>query len=191
MAHASLCSYQSPPGECFLIISQIHDHLIVAWKHTEGFINIVKRCLAVYREISSTHGVRQAWWICSPSINSFIFSTRPWTTLRVSAPVCQTSCCVNLSSLWTIASIFFSPRSFPTSFSFIHKSGDIFPHGRWTDALNFPRSISLVANASVESNSMRILTIISFMSPVRVIPVYILRRLRNWPKDSSKLARAL
>ena len=38
-------------------------------------------------------------------------------TLRVCATVCRASSCVNRSSLWTIASIFFSPTSFRTSFS--------------------------------------------------------------------------
>jgi hypothetical protein len=78
---------------------------------------MVNRYLAVYREISSTPSGRQAWWICSPSITTFIFSTRPWTTLRICATVCRASSCVNRSSLWTIASIFFSPTSFRTSFS--------------------------------------------------------------------------
>jgi hypothetical protein len=75
------------------------------------------RYLAVYREKSSTPSGRQAWWIRSPSITTFIFSTRPWTTLRICAIVCRASSCVNRSSLWTIASIFFSPTSFRTSFS--------------------------------------------------------------------------
>src|SRR6266576_5981545 len=78
---------------------------------------MVNRYLAVYREISLTPSGRQAWWICSPPITTFIFSTRPWTTLRICATVCRASSCVNRSSLWTIASIFFSPTSFRTSFS--------------------------------------------------------------------------
>jgi hypothetical protein len=78
---------------------------------------MLNRYLAVYREISSKSTGRQAWWICSPSITTFIFLTRPWTTLRICATVCRASSCVNRSSLWTIASIFFSPTSFPTSFS--------------------------------------------------------------------------
>src|SRR6266852_6558615 len=78
---------------------------------------MVNRYLAVYKEIYSTPSGRQAWWICSPSITTFIFMTRPWTTLRICATVCRASSCVNRSSLWTIASIFFSPTSFPTSFS--------------------------------------------------------------------------
>src|SRR6266576_3719244 len=78
---------------------------------------MVNRYLAVYREISSTPSGRQAWWICSPSITTFIFSTRPWTTLRTCATLCRASSRVNRFSLWTIASIFFSPTSFPTSFS--------------------------------------------------------------------------
>src|SRR6266567_999890 len=78
---------------------------------------MVNRYLAVYREISSTPSGRQAWWICSPPITTFIFSKRPWTTLRICATVCRASSCVNRSSLWTIASIFFSPTSFRTSFS--------------------------------------------------------------------------
>jgi hypothetical protein len=75
------------------------------------------RYLAVYREIFSTPGGGRAWWICSPSIITFIFSTRPWTTLRICATVCRASSCVNRSSLWTIGPIFFSPTSFRTSFS--------------------------------------------------------------------------
>jgi hypothetical protein len=46
-----------------------------------------------------------------------MFSTRLWTTLRICATVCRASSCVNRSSLWTIASIFFSPTSFRTIFS--------------------------------------------------------------------------
>src|ERR1700755_517109 len=78
---------------------------------------MVNRYLAVYREIFSTSRVQKARWICSPSITTFIFSTRPWTTLRICATVCRASSCVNRSSLWTISSIFFSPTSFRTSFS--------------------------------------------------------------------------
>src|ERR1700733_6663574 len=78
---------------------------------------MVNRYLAVYREISSTPGGRQTREICSPLITTFIFSTKPWTTLKISATVCRASSCVNRSSLWTIASIFFSPTSFPTSLS--------------------------------------------------------------------------
>src|SRR6266852_7076732 len=78
---------------------------------------MVNRYLAVYKEIYSTPSGRQAWWICSPSITTFIFSTRPYTTLRICATVCRASSCVNRSSLWTIASIFFSPTSFPTRVS--------------------------------------------------------------------------
>ena len=78
---------------------------------------MVDRYLAVYREISSTPSGRKAWWLCSPSITTFIFPTRPCTTLRICATVCRASSCVNRSSLWTIASIFFSPTSFRTSFS--------------------------------------------------------------------------
>src|ERR1700733_16260550 len=78
---------------------------------------MVNRYLAVYREISSTPGGRQTREICSPLITTFIFSTRPWTTLRICATVCRASSCVNRSSLWTIASIFFSPTSFRTNFS--------------------------------------------------------------------------
>jgi hypothetical protein len=78
---------------------------------------MVNRYLAVYRQISSIPSSRQAQWICLPSITTFIFSTRPWTTLRICATVCRASSCVNRSSLWTIASIFFSPTSFRTSFS--------------------------------------------------------------------------
>ena len=78
---------------------------------------MVNRCLAVYRERSSTPSRRQAWWICLPIITTFIFLTRPWTTLRICATVCRASSCVNRSSLWTIASIFFSPTSFRTRIS--------------------------------------------------------------------------
>jgi hypothetical protein len=78
---------------------------------------MANRYLAVYREISSTPSGRQAWWICSPPITTFTFPTRPWMTLRICATVCRASSCVNRSSLWTIASIFFSPTSFRTSFS--------------------------------------------------------------------------
>src|SRR6266852_7180925 len=78
---------------------------------------MVNRYLAVYKEIYSTPSGRQAWWICSPSITTFVFTTRPWTTLRICTTVCRASSCVNRSSLCTIASIFFSPTSFRTSFS--------------------------------------------------------------------------
>src|SRR6201990_977772 len=78
---------------------------------------MVNRYLAVYREIFSTSRVQKARWICSPSITTFIFSTRPWTTPRICATVWRASSCVNRSSLWTIASIFFSPTSFRTSLS--------------------------------------------------------------------------
>ena len=77
---------------------------------------MVDRYLAIYREISSTPGGRQGW-IYSPPITTFIFPTRTWTTLRICAMVCRASSCVNRSSLWTIASIFFSPTSFRTSLS--------------------------------------------------------------------------
>jgi hypothetical protein len=80
-------------------------------------VKMVNRYLAVYKEIPSTPSGRQPWWICLPCITTFIFSTRPWTTLRICATVCRASSCVNRSSLWTIASIFFSPTSFQTSFS--------------------------------------------------------------------------
>ena len=88
---------------------------------------MINRYLAVYRVISSAPGGRQSWWIYSPSITTLIFLTRPWTTLRICATVCRASFCVNRSSLWTIASIFFSPTSFRTSFSFIYKSGNLNP----------------------------------------------------------------
>ena len=78
---------------------------------------MVNRYLAIYRERSSTPSGRQVWWIYSPSITTFIFPTRPWTILRISATVCRASSCVNRSSLRTIASIFFSPISFRTDFS--------------------------------------------------------------------------
>src|SRR6266852_9362847 len=78
---------------------------------------MIIRNLAAYTKISSTPSRLQSWLICSPFITTFIFSTKPWTTLRISATVCRASACVNRSSLWTTASIFFSPTNFPTSFS--------------------------------------------------------------------------
>src|SRR6266852_23936 len=78
---------------------------------------MIIRNLAAYTKISSTPSRLQSWLICSPFITTFIFSTKPWTTLRISATVCRASACVNRSSLWTIASIFFSPTNFPISFS--------------------------------------------------------------------------
>src|SRR6267154_2388568 len=82
---------------------------------------MVNRYCAVYMKRTSTPSRGQrAWWIFSPSITTFVFTTRPWTTLRICATVCRASSCVNRSSLWTIASIFFSPTTFRTSFpSFI------------------------------------------------------------------------
>ena len=78
---------------------------------------MVNRYLAVYREIFLTPSAQRAWWIYSPLIITFVFSTRPWTTLSTCATVCRTSSRVNLSSLWTISFTFFSPTSFLTSFS--------------------------------------------------------------------------
>ena len=78
---------------------------------------MVNRYLAIYMEKSSTPDGRQAWWIFSPSITTFIFPTRQWTTLRISATVFRASSCVNRSSIWTNAFIFFSPTSFSTRFS--------------------------------------------------------------------------
>ena len=66
---------------------------------------------------SSTPSGREALGIFSLLITTFVFSIRLWTTLRICATVCRASSCVNLSSLWATAAIFFSPTSFPTSFS--------------------------------------------------------------------------
>ena len=100
------------------MLGEIHDHLIVALK------NLPRVSLRWSIATSPSTGKcpqhpagDKLGRFCSPFITTFIFPTRPWTTLRICATVCRASSCVNRSSLWTIASIFFSPTSFRTSLS--------------------------------------------------------------------------
>ena len=111
----STCSCRSPFDVGFLGLTQTWHYLVVTNKTYGGLPGHRQRMLrhlegGVFNRQRITNRM-----VCSPSMTTLIFWTRPWTTWSVWAAVVRASSSVSRSSLSRTASISFSPKKFFTN----------------------------------------------------------------------------